>query len=66
MGNQFHTISVIDRNGDELLVYEIVERSRLFGLRAKRRLALCTGEAVKRIDDATFVVIGTGERLTRV
>jgi hypothetical protein len=66
LSSQFHTVPVTDRNGDQLLVYEIVERSRLFGLIRRRRFALCTGERVQRIDQSTFVIIGTGERLTRV
>lgn len=31
-----------------------------------RRLRLCTGEAVTFIDDDTFELATTGERLTRV
>jgi hypothetical protein len=66
LGNQFHTIPVVDRNGDQLIVYEIADRRAFFGLVARKRLALCTGEPVRYLDRKTFVVVGTGERLTRV
>ena len=65
MSSHFHTIPVIDRNGDQLIVYEIVERRSLFGLIKKRRFALCAGERVEQLDGETFVVVGTGERLSR-
>jgi hypothetical protein len=65
LGHHFHTIPVIDRNGDELLVYEIIERRFFFGLIVKKRLALCAGERVEKLDDRTFVVVATGERLIR-
>ena len=57
------SIPVMDANGDELTVYEIRHR-RL--LRTVRRLKLCTGEPVEALDDETFLVAGTGERLVRV
>ena len=66
MGSHFHTIPVIDRNGDQLIVYEIVERRAFFGLLARKRFALSAGERVQQIDERTFVVAGTGELLTRV
>ena len=66
LGNQFHTIPVVDRNGDQLIVYEIVDRRAFFGLVTRKRLALCTGEPVEYLDRETFVIVGTGERLTRV
>jgi hypothetical protein len=66
LGSHFHTIPVIDRNGDQLIVYEIVEGRSFFGLFKKNRFALCAGERVQQLDDETFVVVGTGERLTRV
>ena len=66
LGNQFHTIPVVDRNGDQLIVYEIMDRRAFFGLVTRKRLALCTGEPVEYVDRVTFVVVGTGERLTRV
>jgi hypothetical protein len=57
---------VIDGNGDQLFVYEIRKRLGLFGLRARNRMELCTGEAVVLSEDEEFVVVRTGERLTRV
>lgn len=67
MGSHFKTIPVRDRNGDHLLLYEFRDSRSLLGLLGKaRRLELCTGEAVEMIDRDSFVVIATGERLTRV
>jgi hypothetical protein len=57
---------VIDGTGDQLFVYEIRKRLGLFGLRARNRMELCTGEAVVLSEDEEFVVVRTGERLTRV
>jgi hypothetical protein len=66
LGSHFRAIPVTDRNGDELIVYETVERAGLFGLAAKKRLSLCTGESVERVDEGTYVVVGIGERLIRI
>ena len=66
MSSHFHTIPVIDGNGDQLIVYEIVERRSFFGLIARKRFALCAGERVEQVDRRTFVVAATGERLRRV
>jgi hypothetical protein len=66
VGTHFKTIPVIDGNGDQLFVYEIRKRLGLFGLRVRNRMELCTGEAVEAFDDEGFVVLRTGERLTRV
>lgn len=56
-------IPVRDGNGDELTVYEFHERRFL---RRVRRMKLCTGEPVEPLDDRHFVLVSTGERLTRV
>jgi hypothetical protein len=53
---------VRDANGDELTVFEFYDRRFI---RKVRRLKLCTGEAVERLDDDTFA-LPSGERLTRV
>lgn len=66
MGSHFRTIPVIDGNGDQLFVYEIRKRAGLFGLGARNRMELCTGEAVVLAGDDGFLVVHTGERLTRV
>lgn len=55
-------IPVRDERGDELTVYEFQDRRFL---RKVRRLKLCTGETVRRVEGA-FVVLGTGDRLTLV
>lgn len=60
----FRTIAVLDQNGDQILLYEFREPV-FFGLLARKRLRLSTGEAVRR-DGRNFAVITTGERLTRV
>jgi hypothetical protein len=66
LGTHFHTIPVVDRNGDQLILYEIVERRAFFGLIKRRRFALCAGERVQQLSGGTFVVVGTGEALTRI
>jgi len=66
VGTHFRTIPVIDGNGDQLFVYEIRRRLGPFGLRARRRHELCTGEAVVLLDDHSLVVVATGERLLRI
>lgn len=65
MTSHFRTIAVFDANGDQLTLYEIRDRPSLFGLVARKRLQLCTGELVKKRGDG-FVVETTGEKLTRV
>ena len=70
MDNVIRAIPVRDSHGDELTLYEY-EVSQPTVMSASRagettRLALDTGEAVRRIDDDNFVVAATGERLTRV
>jgi len=56
-------IRVLDRNGDELVLYEM-ERRLLF--RTMRRFSLCGGERVRAIDARTFEVTETGEQLRRL
>jgi hypothetical protein len=56
------SIPVRDANGDQLTVYEFQDRRFI---RKVRRLKLCTGETVERVDGDTFA-LATGERLTRV
>ena len=60
---EFSNIPVTDANGDELTVYEFHERRFL---RKVRRMKLCTGELVEALDENMFVLVGTGEKLTRV
>ena len=56
-------IPVMDTNGDELTVYEFHHRRFL---RKVRRLKLCTGELVEALDDNTFHLPATGEKLVRM
>ena len=72
LDNVIRAIPVRDGNGDELILYEyqqsvppltMISLDRAGGT---KRLALDTGEAVRRIDDDNFVIVATGERLTRI
>jgi hypothetical protein len=56
-------IPVRDANGDELTLYEFQDWRYLSKV---RRLKLCTGELVESVDEATFKIVGSGERLTRI
>ena len=66
MSNHFKTIPVRDERGDQLTLYEIRERVGLFRLFVRKRLTLCTGEAVRSLGRGRFVIDETGERLTRI
>ena len=48
-----------------MTLYEIRERGPLLGLIPKTRFELGTGEVVEAQGDG-FVIVGTGEKLTRV
>jgi len=63
--SQFREIAVVDGNGDELTLYEIRDGTRLFGLFARKRFQLGTGEAVEKAGRG-FLVPSTGEKLTLV
>jgi len=63
---RFNAITVIDGKGDQMTVYEIWDRPRLFGFIAERRLELCTGEAVEELPNGSFVVASSREPLKRV
>ena len=71
MEDLIETIPVRDTSGDELTLYEyqrFVPRLTLLGLRraaSNKRLALDTGEPVRRVDDGTFVIVATGEPLDK-
>lgn len=65
MSNKVRTISVVDGNGDQVILYEIRERGSLFGLLPRKRLQLGTGEVVVRRGGG-YVIPSTGEKLTRV
>ena len=66
MAESVAAIPVKDLNGNQLIIYEIWGAPRLFGLVAQHRLELNTGELVEELDEDSFVVVATGERLARV
>jgi hypothetical protein len=72
MDDVIDTIPVRDPNGDEVTLYHyqaFVPRITLFGLRREpgdTRFQLDTGEAVRRVNDDTFVIVATGEPLFRI
>ncbi|MEO8453979.1 MAG: hypothetical protein ABI454_02370 [Sphingomicrobium sp.] len=57
------SIPVRDANGDELTIYEFHEWRFL---RKVRRMTLCSGEPVEALDADIFVLVNTGEKLTRI
>ena len=59
----FRSIPVRGPQGEELTVYEFLD-GRFLG--SVRRMKLCTGELVERVDEKTFVAVTTGELLARV
>ena len=63
MGKYLRSIRVTDANGDETIIHEYEEREFLT---KKHRFSLETGEIVIYNDKNSFVVVQTGERLTRV
>jgi len=71
LDNVIRAIRVRDANGDELTLYEYGRStSSLVRMALNRvnptRLALDTGEEAERVDDDTFVLVASGERLIRI
>jgi hypothetical protein len=71
LDNVIRAIRVRDANGDELMLYEYEQASSyliMMGLNRspETRLVLDTGEEATRVDDDTFVLVATGEQLTRI
>ena len=71
MNNVIKAIPVMDAHGDTLTLYEYRRIMSFLAVlkslgRGARRLALDTGEEVKRLDKNVFVLVATGERLTRI
>ena len=70
MENVIKAIPVWDCHGDALTLYEyqeVVPYLSVMGLGGgAKRLALDTGEEVRRVDDDVFELVATGERLTRI
>lgn len=65
MTSHLRTMPVLDANGDQLTLYEVRDRASLLGFIGRKRLMLCTGEAVKSVGRG-YVVVSTGEKLTRL
>ena len=59
-------ISVTDAIGNQLTVHEIWEFTGAFGWIAERHFRLCTGEAVEPLCENSFIVVRTGQALTRL
>jgi hypothetical protein len=58
---------VEDASGAQFMLYEFAERGPVMSLfREVSRFELETGERAERVDDNTFAVVRTGERLVRV
>jgi len=66
------TIAVRNTSGEVLTLYEyqdFLPRMTLLGLRreaANKRLELDTGDAVRRVNDETFVMVSSGEPLFKI
>ena len=71
MDNVIRAIRVLDANGDELTLYEYEQDQPPLTIMSMNRtpatrLVLDTGEEAMRIDDDNFVLVASGERLTRI
>jgi hypothetical protein len=62
------SILVEDASGAQFILYEFVDGGPIMSLlfREEKRFQLDTGELAERVDENTFAVISTGERLMRV
>jgi hypothetical protein len=66
VGKPCSAIPVLDGNGDQMTVYEIWDQERLFGFISERRFQLSGGEEVEPLNENTFIVAATGEKLCRL
>ena len=66
VSNHFKTIPVLDERGDQLTLYEMSEWTGPFRMFVRKRLTLCTGEAVRSLGRGRFIIEDTGEQLTCV
>jgi hypothetical protein len=72
LDNVIRAIRVRDAHGDALMLYEYQQAGPYLEVMGSSRdggttrLALDTGEEATRVDDDTFVLVATGERLTRI
>lgn len=64
MENRASCIQVEDASGCRFHLHEYRRRPVLFG--ARRYVLVETGEPVRRVDEATFVIATTGEPLVQV
>jgi hypothetical protein len=61
------SILVEDASGAQFILYEFVDRGPVMSLfREQSRFQLDTGEKAEWVDENTFVVVSTGEKLARV
>lgn len=63
MDKLIRAIAVRDAGGEELVLFEYQRSS---ARHPGRRMALCTGEVAACLGKDTFVLLSTGEKLTRV
>jgi hypothetical protein len=67
VGKYLRSILVEDPSGAQFMLYEFAERGPIMSLfRDVSRFELETGEPAEWIDERTFAVRSTGERLVRV
>ena len=70
MDDVVRAVRVRDANGDELTLYEYRPAGSYLTMALNRgaptRFALDTGEEAQRVDEDTFAIVATGERLTRI
>jgi hypothetical protein len=62
VGKYLRSIRVTDANGDEIKIHEYEEREFLT---LKHRFSLETGELAEEVNGG-FIIVATGEMLTRV
>ncbi len=62
----YRVITVNDESGDELAVYDYLLARKLFDRVAQRRLKLPSGQQVVPVDDGSFMIAATGQRLVPV
>jgi hypothetical protein len=67
VGRYVRSILVEDASGAQFILYEFEVRAPIMGIfGAATRFELETGEQAEIVDENTFAVIATGERLMRV
>lgn len=65
-GQPYRVITVKDESGEELAVYDYWPARTFFRGVAQRRLRLPSGQQVVPVDDGSFMVAATGQRLMPV